>query len=65
MRVFVTGGTGLIGTRIVRSLRERQDEVVLLTRRPQAARDRFGTDSRIVEGDPHAAGALDGCRDRL
>jgi len=56
MRVFVTGGTGLIGTRIVRSLRERQDEVVLLTRRPQAARDRFGTDSRIVEGDPMQPG---------
>jgi uncharacterized protein (TIGR01777 family) len=52
MRVLVTGGTGLIGTRLVRSLRERHDEVFVLTRRLQAARDCFGTDCRIVEGDP-------------
>ncbi len=42
MRVFVTGGTGLIGTRLVRRLRERGDEVLVLTRRPDSARERFG-----------------------
>ena len=56
MRVFVTGGTGLIGSRLVRRLRERSDHVVLLTRRPDAARQRFG-DCTIVEGDPMQAAA--------
>ena len=57
MRVFVTGGTGLIGTRLVRRLRERQDAVVLLTRRPGAARERFGEACTIVEGDPVQPGS--------
>jgi uncharacterized protein (TIGR01777 family) len=57
MRVFVTGGTGLIGTRLVRRLRERGDEVLVLTRRPPAARDRFGEDVEVVEGDPMQEGA--------
>jgi uncharacterized protein (TIGR01777 family) len=55
MRVFVTGGTGLVGTRLVRRLRERGDEVVLLTRRPAAAGERFA-DCTVVEGDPMQAG---------
>jgi uncharacterized protein len=57
MRVFVTGGTGLIGTRLVRRLHERSDEVRLLTRRPDAARERFGAACTVVEGDPMRAGA--------
>jgi uncharacterized protein (TIGR01777 family) len=57
MRIFITGGTGLIGTRLVPRLRERGDEVVLLTRRQQAARERFGSSCTIVEGDPTQAGA--------
>jgi uncharacterized protein (TIGR01777 family) len=56
MRIFVTGGTGLVGSRFVRQLRDRHDEIVLLTRRPQAARERCGPDCRIVEGDPMHAG---------
>ena len=56
MRVFVTGGTGLVGTRLVRKLRERQDQVVLLTRRPGSARERFGNEVEVVEGDPMQAG---------
>jgi uncharacterized protein len=56
MRVFVTGGTGLIGTRLIRQLRERGDEVLLLTRRPAAATDRFGREVEVVEGDPMQAG---------
>jgi uncharacterized protein (TIGR01777 family) len=55
MRVFVTGGTGLIGTRLVERLRQRGDDVVLLTRRPAAVRDRFAG-CAIVEGDPMTAG---------
>jgi uncharacterized protein (TIGR01777 family) len=56
MRVFVTGGTGLIGTRLVRRLRERGDEVLALTRRPPAARALFGEGVEVVEGDPMQAG---------
>jgi len=55
MRVFVTGGTGLIGTRLVRRLRER-GEVLVLTRRPPAAHARFGETVEVVEGDPMQAG---------
>jgi uncharacterized protein (TIGR01777 family) len=55
MRVFIAGGTGLIGTRLVRRLLARQDQVVLLTRRPAVVREKFG-DCTIVEGDPMQAG---------
>jgi uncharacterized protein len=56
MRVFMTGGTGLIGSRVIRRLRDRQDEIVLLSRRPAAARDRLGGAGQIVEGDPMQPG---------
>jgi uncharacterized protein len=56
MRVFVTGGTGLIGPALIRRLRKRGDEAVLLTRRPALGRERFGEDCPIVEGDPVQAG---------
>ena len=35
MRVTVTGASGLIGTRLVRALRERGDEVTVLSRSPE------------------------------
>ncbi len=57
MRVFVTGGTGLIGSRLIRRLRERQDSVVLLSRRPAVARERLGANDKVVEGDPTQPGA--------
>ncbi|MET0819054.1 MAG: NAD-dependent epimerase/dehydratase family protein, partial [Solirubrobacteraceae bacterium] len=37
MRVTVTGATGRIGTRIVQRLRERGDEVTVLSRDPGKA----------------------------
>ncbi len=52
MRIFVTGGTGLIGSRLIKRLRERQDEVVALTRRPAEARAKLPADCTIIEGDP-------------
>ena len=36
MRIFLMGGTGLVGTRLVRRLLDRNDQLVLLTRRPEA-----------------------------
>ncbi len=55
MRIFVTGGTGLIGTRLVKRLQERGDSVMLLTRRATAVGDRFAG-CTVIEGDPMAAG---------
>jgi uncharacterized protein (TIGR01777 family) len=52
MRVFLTGATGLVGTRLVKRLLNRNDEVVVLTRRPGVARDLFGAGVTAVEGDP-------------
>jgi uncharacterized protein (TIGR01777 family) len=57
MRIFVAGGTGLIGTRLVRRLRDRGDQVELLTRRPAVARDLFGAGVTAVEGEPTQPGA--------
>jgi uncharacterized protein (TIGR01777 family) len=56
MQVFVTGGTGLIGARLVRRLMERRDRPVVLTRREATAEKLFGKSCRIVEGDPMKAG---------
>lgn len=65
MRVFVTGGTGLVGQRLVSTLLNRGDGVVVLTRRYGAARQMFGPDCQLVEGDPMQPGdwqqAVDNC----
>jgi uncharacterized protein len=57
MRVFLTGGTGLVGTRLIHRLQKRDDKVVLLTRRPESARERFGPTVTVIEGDPTQPGA--------
>src|SRR5215469_8446568 len=57
MRVFITGGTGLIGRRLIARLRERGDESVILTRRGGHARELFGSTVQVVEGDPMRSGA--------
>ena len=63
MRAFVTGGTGFIGSRVVKRLRDRGDEVVVLARRPEKA---AGLDAEIVEGDLGDADAIrrgvEGCQ---
>lgn len=63
MRVFVTGGTGLIGSRLVQTLLERGDECVVISR---SGRDPWGhARARVLRGDPTTAGewqeAMSGC----
>jgi uncharacterized protein (TIGR01777 family) len=57
MQIFVMGGTGLIGSALVYQLNQRGDRVVLLTRRPAHAQERWGSQCTIVEGDPMKAGS--------
>jgi uncharacterized protein (TIGR01777 family) len=54
MRIAVTGATGLIGTRLVRALQARGDEVTVLSRDPLRAREALG------DVDAHAWTPLDG-----
>jgi uncharacterized protein (TIGR01777 family) len=72
MRIFVTGATGLVGRHLCAALRARGDQVVALTRRPEAARAALapgaaalGAGLEVVAGDPVERGpwtsALAGC----
>ena len=62
MRVFVTGGTGLVGSRLIRDLAARGDEVVCVTRDPAKGRDRLPAAVELVGADPTLPGAW---QDRL
>ena len=59
----MTGGTGFIGSRVVKRLRDRGDEVVVLARSPEKA---AGLDAEVVERDLGDAGAIrrgvEGCQ---
>lgn len=60
MRVFLTGGTGLIGRRLVRKLVDRGDTPVVLSRHADKARlNPSMAGAEIVQGDPGVAGAWD------
>src|SRR4051794_9741741 len=65
MRIFVTGGTGLVGRRLVKSLVERGDQVTVLSRHAGPAGKVLGDKVTVVEGDPVQAGpwmaAVDDC----
>lgn len=66
MRVFLTGGTGLIGRRIVERLIARGDEPLILSRKAdEARRNPALRPLRVIQGDPTVAGAweeaIDGC----
>lgn len=52
MRLFITGGTGLVGRRLIRQLHQRGDRAVILSRRASHARELFGATAEVVEGDP-------------
>jgi dihydroflavonol-4-reductase len=51
VKVFVTGGTGFIGGAIVRQLRDRGDEVAVLARNPDKAKEAAALGAEIVAGD--------------
>lgn len=55
-RVFVTGGTGLVGSALVEALSGRGDQVVVLSRDPVRARARLPPGVTVVAGDPSADG---------
>ncbi len=58
MRIVITGSSGLIGTALVRRLRERGDDVVRMVRRePTAEDERFWDPAEGVLATEH----LDGC----
>jgi uncharacterized protein (TIGR01777 family) len=69
MKVLLTGGTGLVGKRLVTDRLERGDEVVVVTRSVRRGAERLGAASgdrlEFVEGDPVRPGpwqeAVDGC----
>lgn len=52
MKVTITGATGLIGTRIVRELKARGDEVTALSRNPEGASEALGVEA--LRWDPLA-----------
>lgn len=52
MRVFMAGGSGLIGNRLVPALEARGDQVLLLSRRATALQGRFGARCQVIQGDP-------------
>lgn len=66
MRVFLTGGTGLIGRNLVKRLLERGDQPIVLSRRAdEVRRDPAMRPVQVVAGDPAVAGdwqsEIDGC----
>ncbi|MFM1802667.1 MAG: hypothetical protein RJA81_2019, partial [Planctomycetota bacterium] len=66
MKVFLTGGSGLIGRQIVQRLVARGDQPVILSRRAdEIRRARTMRGIEVIQGDPSVAGAwemgLDGC----
>jgi len=56
MRVFIAGGTGLVGSRLVKRLQEGQHQIVMLTRRPEVARQKWGDAVTVVAGNPTEKG---------
>ena len=61
MKVFVTGGTGLVGKTVIEALLERGDEVLCLTRAMAASGERIDWHEPLV-ADKHCIGGVPGNR---
>lgn len=59
MKVFLTGGTGLLGNNIARQLSDRGDQVVALVREQPADEIFAGVDVELVRGDLQAKDVID------
>ena len=66
MRVAITGGTGLIGSRLVPVLVGLGDEVLILTRNIAKAKEKLGKNVEVEKWDPFEgeldSGVLEGCQ---
>src|SRR5262245_18639401 len=66
MRVFITGGSGLIGSHLVAALLARGDQPVVLTRNRGSAAGKLPERVEFIEGDPQQPGswmeAVSGCQ---
>jgi dihydroflavonol-4-reductase len=58
MKAFVTGGTGFIGKRVIKRLRDRGDEVVALVRDPSKAGELRDQGAELIEGDLSSGDAI-------
>ena len=56
MKVLLLGGTGTIGRRVARALVKRGDQVVVVSRRPEAAGPLLGPEVEVRAGDPTQPG---------
>lgn len=57
VRVFITGGTGLVGRMLVPQLLNRQDEVLCVTRDPARSREVLPASVEIIGADPTMPGS--------
>jgi nucleoside-diphosphate-sugar epimerase len=58
VKVFLTGGTGFIGSHVARKLRERGHDVRALVRNPDKGRQLAGLGCELIEGDLGDTAAL-------
>jgi nucleoside-diphosphate-sugar epimerase len=58
MKAFVTGGTGFIGSRVIKRLRDRGDDVRALVRTPSKATALLDQGVELVEGDLSSEDAI-------
>lgn len=61
MRVFITGGTGLLGNNIIRQLSDRGDEILALVRRTPREEVFEGTRTEFAAGDLASHDVIDRC----
>ncbi len=62
MRIFVTGGTGLVGRMLIPQLLNRRDEIFCVTRSPARARQMLPDGVELIGADPTLPGSW---QDRL